>query len=32
LVVHEHEIALGIIDTQFVSTNPVINFLNSWDG
>jgi len=26
MVVHEHEIAFGIIDTSFVSTNPVIDF------
>jgi len=26
MVVHEHEIAFGMIDTDFFSTNPVINF------
>jgi len=25
-VVHDHEIAFGVTDTQFVSTNLVINF------
>jgi len=26
MVVHEHEIDFGIIDTYFVRTNPVIDF------